>query len=55
MACGATRTATAAERPLVLFRDGLHWADPDSLDLLDFVTRQLTDVALLPIATHRSE
>lgn len=55
MACGATRTATAAERPFVLFRDSLHWADPDSLDLLDFVTRQLTDVALLPIAIHRSE
>jgi len=48
------RTA-AAEQPLVLLLDDLHWADPDSLDLLDFVTRQLADTALLVIATYRSE
>jgi DNA-binding CsgD family transcriptional regulator/DNA-binding SARP family transcriptional activator len=48
------RTAAAA-RPLILLLDDLHWADPDTLDLLDFVTRQAADASLLVIATYRSE
>lgn len=48
------RTA-AAVRPLVLLLDDLHWADADTLNLLDFVTRQVADVSLLVIATYRSE
>lgn len=47
--------AAAAERPLVLLLDDLHWADPDTLDLLDVVTRQVADAPLLVIATYRSE
>ncbi|MFN8470098.1 MAG: AAA family ATPase [Caldilineaceae bacterium] len=48
------RTA-AASRPLVLLLDDLHCADPDSLDLLDYVTRHLADASCLVIATYRSE
>jgi ATP/maltotriose-dependent transcriptional regulator MalT/DNA-binding SARP family transcriptional activator len=47
--------AASASQPLVLLLDDLHWADPDSLDLLDFVTRQVADASLLVIATYRSE
>jgi DNA-binding NarL/FixJ family response regulator len=35
--------------------DDLHWADPDTLDLLDFVTRQAADASLLIVATYRFE
>jgi len=47
--------AVAAEQPLVLLLDDLHWADQDSLDLLDFATRHLTDIPLLILITYRSE
>jgi DNA-binding SARP family transcriptional activator/tetratricopeptide (TPR) repeat protein len=46
---------TAAERPLVVLLDDLHWADQESLDLLDFATRQLTHISLLVLVTYRSE
>ena len=45
----------AAESPLVLLLDDLHWADQDTLDLLDFVSRRLSDLPLLVIVTYRSE
>lgn len=45
----------ATEQPLVLLLDDLHWADQDSLDLLEFVTRHLTDRRLLILVTFRSE
>jgi predicted ATPase/DNA-binding CsgD family transcriptional regulator len=45
----------AAERPVVLLLDDLHWADQDTLDLLDLVTRCLSDLQLLVIVTYRSE
>jgi predicted ATPase len=46
------RTA-AANQPLVLILEDLHEADRTSLLLLEFVARQLHDVALLVLATYR--
>jgi hypothetical protein len=43
----------AAERPLVVVADDLHWADVSSLRLLVFLARQLHDAALLVIGTYR--
>jgi DNA-binding CsgD family transcriptional regulator/tetratricopeptide (TPR) repeat protein len=47
--------ALSAARPLVLVLDDLHWADRDSLDLLDVVTRSLSRAPLLIIAIYRSD
>ncbi len=47
--------AAAADRPLVLLLDDLHFVDTDSLDLLNYVTRQLIDAPFLVIATYRVE
>ncbi|MEZ4727947.1 MAG: AAA family ATPase [Caldilineaceae bacterium] len=47
--------AVAAEQPLVLLLDDLHWAEQDSLDLLDFATRHLATIPLLILVTYRSE
>lgn len=47
--------SAATQQPLVLLLDDLHWADPDSLDLLEFATRRLEQIPLLLIATYRSE
>ena len=47
--------AAAAARALVLLLDDLHWADPDTLELLDVVTRRLQAVSLVVIATYRAE
>jgi RecA/RadA recombinase len=43
----------AAQRPLVVAVDDLHWADLSSLRLLVFLARQLRDVAVLVIGTYR--
>src|SRR5215471_1804421 len=52
------RTATclrrqAAQRPLVVVVDDLHWADVSSLRLLVFLARQLHDASALVIGTYR--
>ena len=52
------RTATyvrrqAAQRPLVVVVDDLHWADVSSLRLLVFLARQLHDASVLVIGTYR--
>jgi DNA-binding CsgD family transcriptional regulator len=47
--------ALAAARPLVLFLDDLHWADPASLDLLRVLGRHLTALPLLFLATYRTD
>ena len=47
--------AVAAEQPLVLLLDDLHWADQDSLDLLEFATRHLTNTPVMILVTFRSE
>jgi len=43
----------AAQRPLVVVIDDLHWADLSSLRLLVFLARQLHDAAALVIGTYR--
>jgi RecA/RadA recombinase len=43
----------AAQRPLVMVLDDLHWADLSSLRLLVFLARQLHDAAALVIGTYR--
>ena len=43
----------AQSRPLVLFLDDLHWADPSSLQLLHFVAREMREDRLLVLGTYR--
>jgi len=45
----------AAERPLLLLLEDLHWADTSSLDLLLFLTRNLQHHAILVAATFRTD
>ncbi len=40
-------------QPLVLILEDLHWADRESLLLLEFVTRELANARLLVIGTYR--
>ena len=42
-----------SQAPHVLFLDDLHWADPDSLGLLAFLVRRLSDSPLGLVATMR--
>ena len=44
---------TAAERPLTLVLEDLHWADRSSLQLLVHVARQLRERPVLVLITHR--
>lgn len=43
----------AAEEPLLVLLDDLHWADEPSLLLLEFVTRELRDQPVCIVATYR--
>lgn len=43
----------ARNKPLVVFLDDMHWADKSSLLLLEFLSRQLSDAAMLVICTYR--
>src|SRR4051794_799933 len=43
----------AAEQPLVLLLDDLHWADAPSLRLLQFLARELSDASILVVGTYR--
>jgi len=45
--------AVARRQPLVLIIDDLHWADPPSLLLLQFVARELAEVPLLIAGAYR--
>lgn len=45
----------AADAPLVMAIDDLHWADGDSLDLLEHLAPVAEDSALLLVLTHRPE
>jgi DNA-binding NarL/FixJ family response regulator len=44
----------AADRPLVLVLEDLHWSDPATRDLLDFVVRHMVGIRLLLIGTFRT-
>ncbi len=43
----------AAEQPLVILLDDLHWADAPSLRLLQFLARELSDASILVVGTYR--
>jgi DNA-binding CsgD family transcriptional regulator/tetratricopeptide (TPR) repeat protein len=45
----------AAEAPLVLALEDIHWADPASLEFLHFLTRRLRHDQWLILATYRPE
>lgn len=45
--------AVAAERPLVLLLEDLHWSDSATLDLITFLARRRAPARLLVIATYR--
>jgi DNA-binding CsgD family transcriptional regulator len=47
--------AVAAEHPILLLLDDLHWADLASLDLLRFLARSVSTMPLLLIVTYRSD
>ena len=47
--------AVAVRQPVMLLLDDLHWADRDTLELLDVVTRSLAAAPLLVLATYRPE
>jgi predicted ATPase len=47
--------ALAAQRPLVVLLDDLHWADAASLDLLRVLGRQVGDLPVLLLATYRAD
>lgn len=46
---------TAADRPLVLVLEDLHWADPASIELLDHLVRNLEHQPVLIVATFRPD
>jgi DNA-binding CsgD family transcriptional regulator len=46
---------SAAAKPIAILLDDLHWADADSLAVLEYLTRQPGLGRLLYIATYRSE
>lgn len=54
-ALGDWLTACAAQQPLVILLDDLHWADSDSLEVLNVLTGHLVQHPLLFMATYRSE
>jgi DNA-binding CsgD family transcriptional regulator len=45
----------AAERPLLLTVEDLHWADRSTLDLLAFLVANLTEPAVVLVGTYRSD
>ena len=46
-------TNAAARHPLLLVLDDLHWADPGSLLVLQFLAREMADARLVVIGTYR--
>ena len=45
--------AAGADRPLVLVLEDLHWADPSTVDLLEWLARRDTPARLLVVGTYR--
>src|SRR5262245_20224262 len=45
----------ARQRPLALFLDDLHWADPASLELLHYLARGLSGQPVLLLGAYRAE
>jgi DNA-binding SARP family transcriptional activator len=47
--------ALATQRPLAVFLDDLHWADPDTLSVLSRLAQRLSDAPLFLLLSYRSE
>ena len=47
--------ALARHEPLLVLAEDVHWADPSSLELLDRIVEQLSDLPVLLIAAFRPE
>lgn len=45
----------AAPRPLLIVLEDLHWAQPASLELLQFLLRRISGVRVMILATYRDE
>lgn len=45
----------SSQKPLVILLDDLHWADADSLDILDILTSRELESPIMFIVTYRSE
>jgi tetratricopeptide (TPR) repeat protein len=45
--------AAGSDRPLVLVLEDLHWADPSTVDLLEWLARRDTPARLLVLGTYR--
>jgi DNA-binding CsgD family transcriptional regulator len=43
----------AADRPIALFLDDIHWADQPSLDLLDYLARYVASLPILLLVAYR--
>ena len=41
------------QRPLVVFLDDIHWADPSSVDLLAYLGSKCSGLRLLLVLTYR--
>ena len=54
LACGYLRKVGSVNPVLVLL-DDIHWADQESLDLLEHITRRLDRTAALIVAAYRAE
>ncbi|MFZ0031620.1 MAG: AAA family ATPase [Candidatus Cybelea sp.] len=50
-----TLRAIALRRPVLLLVEDLHWAGADTLELFAYLTRRLSDVRVLVVATCREE
>jgi tetratricopeptide (TPR) repeat protein len=53
--CGDALAALAADRPVLLLLEDLHWSDPSSIDLLRHIGSRVTGQRLLLIGTFRPE
>src|SRR6185312_6287295 len=51
---GLVGALTAADRPLLVTLEDLHWADDLTLEVLDRVARRLADRPMLIVGTYRS-
>src|SRR5262249_37273041 len=45
----------AAQAPILLLVEDLHWADRSTLELLAFLARRMRDERILVVATYRSD